>query len=183
MCQKWPKSRFPFVNFIFSHCEIWVQGGASPPPPPTVVSRSTTSLPGDPCGVETLLWLFRLRFPLRQVLWGSLRVHQVHPRHGLGQALKMSNGWPQQSAQRSTTCPGTAVRTGGGGGRNDQIMKMVGLAGGDSLYTVILVCCLPATHCTMMSCPGIHIVHDVARKHPQWWVFLRGGSGCKSTPH
>ena len=29
--QKRPKSIFPFVNFIFSHHEIWVQGGGSAP--------------------------------------------------------------------------------------------------------------------------------------------------------
>ena len=30
--QKWPESAFPFVNFIFSHCEIWVHGGGGVPP-------------------------------------------------------------------------------------------------------------------------------------------------------
>ena len=25
--QQQPKSRFPFANFIFSNCEIWVRGG------------------------------------------------------------------------------------------------------------------------------------------------------------
>ena len=25
--QQWPKSIFPFVNFIFSHCKMWVWGG------------------------------------------------------------------------------------------------------------------------------------------------------------
>ena len=51
--QKQPKSIFPFVNFIFSRDEIWVQGwgsevvgGGGTPPPPTVVSRSNTSLGG-----------------------------------------------------------------------------------------------------------------------------------------
>ena len=36
--------RIPFVNFIFSRHEIWVQRGEVPAPPPMVVSRSNTSL-------------------------------------------------------------------------------------------------------------------------------------------
>ena len=31
--QKWPKAIFPFVNFIFSHYEIRVQGGGGGYPP------------------------------------------------------------------------------------------------------------------------------------------------------
>ena len=40
--QKWPKSRFPFVNSMFSHYELRVQGVT--PLHPSVVSRSNTSL-------------------------------------------------------------------------------------------------------------------------------------------
>ena len=52
--QKWPKSTFPFVNFIFSHYETWVKGGwggillgslaALIPPPPCIKLRQCTQL-------------------------------------------------------------------------------------------------------------------------------------------
>ena len=42
--QKWPKSIFPFINFSFSHHEIWVRVGGGGEPPPMAVSRSNTSL-------------------------------------------------------------------------------------------------------------------------------------------
>ena len=41
----WPKSIIPFVNFNFSHYEIWVGGRGVAPHPPMVVSRSDISLP------------------------------------------------------------------------------------------------------------------------------------------
>ena len=44
MYQKQPKSILPFAIFIFSHDDIWGQGGGGAPHPhPTVVGRSDTS--------------------------------------------------------------------------------------------------------------------------------------------
>ena len=66
----------PFVNFIFSHYEIWLRGAGGNPPPPMVVRRSNASLGKGGCSRRRLPAACRVCAPAAPPL-PALQLHAL----------------------------------------------------------------------------------------------------------